>query len=188
MWEPRMNCVVEVRLDKGIEKGEWRSCLLDVPGVEVLKAWNEDGASVAFEQQGILLRAEPDITLARAQLRLTADLVAASALDDAKLNFDREKLASDDRSSRRTVWFTVIAALISATATIAVALIARPGQTPVQAPPGYRQLSECQRSLDRLATLSSLPTQTLGDLQAAVKNHEDACRDSLRAAVESAPN
>jgi hypothetical protein len=184
-----MSCTISVLLEPGLEPGNWRSCALDMPGAEVIDVSDDTGAQTPFERLGNVLNVRPDVRLARARLRLRTDLIPASALSDAKVNFDQQKLASDERAGRRTLWISLASAIISAAATMSVALIARPGQSNTAAAlPTLHQLLSCQESLDRLRTLSALSTQTLGDLRAAVQHHDDACRDALKAAVDSSPS
>ena len=183
-----MNCTVTLLLEPGVEPGVWRCCLLEIPGCEVLKLWDEAG-EVPFERVDSAVKVRAGVMLARAQLSLPTELVPAAALTDAKLAFDQQKLAADERAGRRTVWFSLAAAMVSAIATVSVAFIAKTGPAPAAAvPPTLRQLLTCQESLDRLRTLATLPTQSLGDLQAAVRRHDDACRDHLKAAVDSLPS
>jgi hypothetical protein len=182
-----MNALVDVRPERGPRPGEWHSALLDLPGADATAAWDATGGAVEFTVADRSVRASPAREVSLLRVRLGSDLVAASALDEAKLAFDREKLAADERAGRRTIWFSLAAAVISAAATITVALIAKPAPAALAPPPPtYRQLLTCQQGLDTLTQLSHLPTQTVGDLQAAIQHYEATCRDPLKAAVDSA--
>lgn len=184
-----MNCTVTLLLEPGVEPGVWRCCLLEIPGCEVLKLWDEAGEKVPFERVENAVKVPANAKLARAQLSLPTELVPGSALSDAKLAFDQQKLAADERAGRRTVWFSLAAAIVAAAATVSVALIAKIGpSSTAAAPPTLRELLSCEESLDRLRTLAKLPTQSLRDLKTAVQRHDDACRDQLRAAVDSLPS
>ncbi len=83
---------------------------------------------------------------------------------------------------------TVITALVSAGATIAVATIAKPGGDKGNAPvAAYRDLNECRDGLDRLKTLAGLDQQTLGNLRLAVQRQVDDCVQRLQAAMAASP-
>ncbi len=189
MWESSaMTCTITLSLEPGVEPGIWRCCALELPGVEVLGLWDAAGADIAFQRVDGVVKVRANVQPVRAQIRFPTPLVPASALDDAKLAFDRQKLAADERASRRTLWFSLAAAVVAAIATISVALIAKIGPTGTAVAPTLHQLVTCQESLDRLRTLANLSTQSLGDLKTAVQHHDDVCRDPLNAAVDSSPS
>ena len=120
-----------------------------------------------------------------ARIELQEDLAAASTLEESKLDLEREKVASSERLSRRTLVVSVITAVLSAGATIAVAAIANLGKADKPQTAAYRDLNECRDGLDNLKTLSALDQQTLPDLRAAVRRQVDACIDRLRAAMSA---
>jgi hypothetical protein len=61
------------------------------------------------------------------RVELTDSLVAASEVQKTKDSVERKKIVSEERAGHRTLWVSVTTAVISAAATIGVALIAHIG-------------------------------------------------------------
>jgi hypothetical protein len=107
-----------------------------------------------------------------------------SALEQAKLEFERERVAIEERGRKRTFVWTVVSGILTAAVTISVAWIGaiggkddgeRPGVTAV----AEQRLVACRDSLSRLISLSELESQTLQALAAAVARHKQACDEVL---------
>ena len=168
--------------------GSWTSEALPLPGAQIAAVLDLRNTAVPFEVRNGKIFTEKRHTSLVARVELHAEFVAASDLERSKLALEREKVASSDRLGRRTLIVTVVTALVSAGATIAVATIANPGgekgKTPVAA---YRDLNECRDGLDNLKTLAGLDQQTLADLRVAVRRQVDDCMERLRVAMAASP-
>jgi hypothetical protein len=142
---------------------------------------------LTFEvRSGAIIVKKASTTSLIARIELQEDLVTASALEQSKLDLEREKVASGEQLSRRTLIVSVIAAVLSAGAAIGVAAITNlGGKADKPQPAAYRDLNECRDGLDNLKTLSGLDRQTLPDLRAAVRRQADACIDRLRSAISA---
>jgi hypothetical protein len=168
--------------------GSWTSEALTLPSARIAAVLDQSGTAVPFEVRNGKISTEKRHTSLVARIELEAEFVAASDLEQSKLALEREKVASSDRLGRRTLIVTVVTALVSAGATIAVATIANPGgekgKTPAAA---YRDLNECRDGLNNLKTLAGLDQQTLTDLRMAVRRQVDDCVERLRSAMAASP-
>ena len=96
---------------------------------------------------------------------------------------ERERIISDERAGRRTLWVSIGTAVISAAAAIGVALIAHIGGGGTSVAKTYKDLVECRESLNRLSTLAGNQQQTLNSLRDAVGRSIDSCSERLEAAI-----
>jgi hypothetical protein len=167
--------------------GVWATEALDLPMARVIAVLDAQGASVPFQiHDGTIVVTKRALASLTARIELSEDLVTASALEQMKLDLEREKLASGERSTRRTLVVSVATAVVTAIATIAVAYITNiAGEAHKPQPAAYRELNECREGLDNLKTLANLDQQTLPDLRTAVRRQVDDCSDRLRAAMSA---
>ena len=167
----------------------WATEALELPLARVVAVSDSRGANVPFEvHDGTIVIEKRNATSLFARIELSEGLVPASALEQAKLDLEREKVASGERLGRRTLLVSVVTALVSAGAAIAVAAIANhSGKADKPQPASYRDLDECREGLNNLKTLATLDHQTLPDLRSAVRRQVDLCSDRLRAAMAASP-
>jgi hypothetical protein len=101
-----------------------------------------------------------------------------SPLEQAKLDFEREKLAIEDRSRRQTFIWTVCSGLLTAAVTITVAWLGVFGKQDTKqgatAIPRERVVA-CRDSLQRLISLADLSGQTMPALSEAARRHKNEC-------------
>lgn len=101
-----------------------------------------------------------------------------SPLEQAKLDFEREKLALEDRSRRQTFIWTVCSGLLTAAVTIAVAWLGVFGKKEDKkeiSGIARERVVACRDSLQRLISLSLLAGQTVQTLSEAATRHKNAC-------------
>jgi hypothetical protein len=171
------------------EEGRWTTDAMQLPDARVQAVLDGKGASVPFQvaDRGIALDKRSSTTFL-ARIELPSELVTSAALEQAKLDVERDKVVSAERSGRRTVYVSVITAVVSAAATIAVAAITngvgKPDKPQVS---NVRDISECREGLINLKTLAALEQQTLPDLRTAVRHQVDDCTDRLKSALAAAP-
>ena len=177
---------LDVTLRKRSETA-WASDALQLPVARVVSVFDAHGANIPFEiHDGTIVADECNAASLFARIELSEDLVAASALEQMKLDLERQKVASSERLARRTLLVSVATALVSAAAAIAVAVITNHSGKPDQPQPAsYRDLDECREGLNNLKTLSALDQQTLSDLRTAVRRQADDCIARLKAAMSA---
>jgi hypothetical protein len=168
----------------------WASEALHLPKARVVSVLDDRGSNVPFETENDSIVVDKhNVTSLSARIELLEDLVAESAVEQMKLSLEREKVASADRLGRRTLWVSVVTAILSAAAALGGATIAS-HSTKADKPQlaTYRDLDECREGLNNLKTLAALDQQTLPDLRAAVRRQVDACSDRLKAAMSASPS
>jgi hypothetical protein len=175
--------ILDVVLRKRAD-GNWETEALSLPTARLVAVFDKQN-KLSFEvRSGAVVVKEGNTTSPVARIELQKDLIAASALEQSKLDLEREKIASSELLARRTLFVSVVTAVLSAGATIAVATIANlGGKGEKPQPVVYRELNECRDGLDNLKTLSALDQQTQPDLRAAVRRQADTCIERLRAAM-----
>lgn len=106
----------------------------------------------------------------------------SQAIEEKKLEFEREKLALEHTWRRNTYRWSIASAFLSAAVTVGVAFIASGGSSSKVASPAIAKgpVQACRDSLRRLETLSgAVATQTVTDLMDAIRLHKDQCDDVL---------
>lgn len=169
----------------------WTTDALALPKARLESVQSADGDAVEFDRQADkIIMSKPGSGKLVGTIELPEDLVAASLIEKTKLDFEREKLAGEERAGRRTLWISLTTAIVSALATVAVAFIAQSGSSKPSSQPSvsqaFKDLVECRESLNRLATLAHLDQQTLTNLQEAVGRSVADCSDRLDRAIGAA--
>ena len=168
----------------------WTTNALSLPNAHLASVYSARTAAIKHQVEGHNIRVgNAAATHLMGRLVLPDALVAASTLEEAKVQLEREKVQLEDRANKRTVWVSVATAIIAATATIGVALIASPGGKPTPpstAPNAFRDLVECRQSLNRLTSLAPNGQQTLTTIREAITLHATVCDDRLAAAIAAA--
>lgn len=169
----------------------WVSDALKLPQAHVASIVDGAGKPVAFDMRGSTVTLKNQVAPIIARIELPEALVEVSALDRAKVELDREKLAVEERGGRRTLWVSLATAVVSAAATIGVALVTNLGGSSAPkaapAPTAYRDLVDCRESLNVLGSLTNLDPQTLQNLKEAIRRHVDTCKDRLDIAIAASP-
>ena len=161
----------------------FRSEAVKLPSSRLGDVFRLTGERLDFREADGGVLAECDDKQIVGRVELTDSLVAASEVQKAKDSVEREKIVSEERAGRRTLWVSVTTAVISAAATIGVALIAHIGGGGTSSGKTYKDLVECRESLNRLSTLAGNQQQTLNSLRDAVGRSIDACSERLEAAI-----
>jgi hypothetical protein len=178
---------IDVLLERKTENS-FRSEALKLTSSRLGNAFRLTGEPLDFQETDgvVLAKCADDRVVGRVELM--EPLVTASEVQRVRDSVEREKIASEERAGRRTVWVSVASAVISAAAAIGVALIAHLDGAPPSTAKTYKDLVECRESLNRLGTLAGNQGQTLGSLREAVDRSILACKDRLEAAIAgSAP-
>ena len=178
---------IDVLLERKTENS-FRSEALRLPASRLGDAFRLTGERLDFQEaDGVVIAKCADDRLV-GRVELTEPLVSASEVQRVKDSVEREKIASEERAARRTVWVSVASAVISAAAAIGVALIAHLNAAAPSTAKTYKDLVESRESLNRLETLAGNQGQTLVSLREAVDRSIDVCKDRLEAAISgSAP-
>jgi hypothetical protein len=119
------------------------------------------------------------------QLLATVDLREPdNDIEATKLDFERQKAASEDVWRGRTYFFSIGSAILTAAVTLGVAWMAKPSHTG----PAIHvdEVHACRDSLQRLGTLAQLQNQTLPGLSAAVSGHVSTCDSVLEGIILAA--
>ena len=176
-----LDAVLRKRLD-----GNWETEALGLPGARVMAVLDGKRTLVFEVRNDMILTNAANVAFPVARIELHDDLVSSAALEQSKLDLEREKIASGERLSRRTLVVSVLTAAVTAGATIAVAAFTT-GGTKLQAAV-FRDLNQCRNGLVDLKTLATLDRQTLPNVRAAALRHADACIERLDPAIAaSAP-
>jgi hypothetical protein len=164
----------------------WGSDALALPKARLLSVTEATGQPLSYslkEDATVAVNSAASSLVGR--LELPEELVAQSALDQAKLTLDREKLEIEERAGRRTLWAALATAILSSLATVVVAFITHLGASTPSAPKAYQDLVECREDLTRLASLAQLEQQTLPKLREAVSHSVGSCRERLNTAISA---
>jgi hypothetical protein len=161
----------------------FRSEAVRLPSARLGNVFRLSGERLDFREAdgGVLAECGDERIVGRVEL--TDSLVAASEVQKAKDSVERERIISDERAGRRTLWVSIATAVISAAAAIGVALIAHIGGGGTSVAKTYKDLVECRESLNRLSTLAGNQQQTLNSLRDAVGRSIDSCSERLEAAI-----
>jgi hypothetical protein len=162
----------------------WPIPLADWPGLHIGEITDVNGKKItAFTQQDgkVIYRSPQPLDRLFATVELERP---AKDLEEAKLEFEREKATSEDKWRARTYAFTIGSAILTALVTLGVALIARPSHA--STPINVDAVHACRDSVQRLSTLTQLQGQTLQGLSAAVSNHTLTCDPVLLGLIEAA--
>ena len=101
-----------------------------------------------------------------------------SPLEQAKLDFEREKLALEDRSRRQTFVWTVCSGVLTAAVTILVAWLGVFGKKDDKkggSSIARERVVDCRDSLQRLVSLGNVNGQTVATLSEAATRHKSTC-------------
>jgi hypothetical protein len=99
-------------------------------------------------------------------------------LEQAKLDFEREKLALEEKSRRQTFLWTVCSGVLTAAVTLSVAWLGVFGkreQTKAPSSISVERAVACRDSLQRLISLGLISGQTVPTLADAAARHKGAC-------------
>ena len=178
MTVPYIDALLVRQADKS-----FRSEAVKLPSSRLGDVFRLTGERLDFREAdgGVLAECDDERIVGRVELK--DSLVAASEVQKAKDLVERERIVSEERAGRRTFWVSVTTAVISAVATIGVALIAHIGGGGTSGAKTYKDLVECRESLNRLGTLAGNQQQTLNSLRDAVGRSIDSCSERLEAAI-----
>jgi hypothetical protein len=102
---------------------------------------------------------------------------AQNDIEARKLELEREKAASDDRWRKRTLWFSIGSAVLSAIIALSVAFIAKP--SPFKPNIDVARVQDCRNSVKRLVDFTKRIDANKTTLSQAIEQHANTCEQVL---------
>jgi hypothetical protein len=165
-------------------EGRWPIPIAKWPGFRIAEITDLSGNRVTgFTQQGdtVVYHSSQNVD----QLLATVELEKPSGdIEAAKLDFERQKAASEDVWRGRTYFFSIGSAVLTAVVALAVAWIAKPSHTGPSI--HVDEVHTCRDSLQRLGTLAQLQNQTVPGLSTAITSHVSTCDAVLEGLILAA--
>lgn len=182
MTQEDLRFTVQVAED-GNTTGRWTSPAFRLPGAK-LNAVHDAGGRARTDatlEGGLLVIAPDSPSPVMATVEVPSDLMLPSALEQAKLDLEREKLALEEANHRRTWQWSIASALLTGAVSIAVAYMGKSdsGKSIANTGPTADAVETCRNSLKRLPLLAATNDQTVTSLAEAIRRHEADCDEVL---------
>ncbi len=163
--------------------GRWTSPAFRLPGTKLTAVHDAGGRARtdAMLEGDLLAIASDSPSPVMATVEVPSDLMLPSALEHAKLDLEREKLALEEANRRRTWQWSIASALLAAAVSVAVAYMGQSdsGTSIARAGPTADAVETCRHSLKRLPLLAMANDQTVTSLAEAIRRHEADCDEVL---------
>jgi hypothetical protein len=182
MEQPK-RITIAIKRDPGTED-RWPVPVSGWPGFRVAEITDLSGNRISGFSQAdgaVVYRSPQNVD----QLLAAVDLDQPSSdIEAAKLDFERQKAASEDKWRARTYLFSIGSAILTAVVALAVAWIAKPSHTGPTL--HVDEVHACRDSLQRLSTLTQLQNQTVTGLSTAIGSHVSTCDSVLEGIILAA--
>jgi hypothetical protein len=180
MMEQPKRITLAINREPGTQ-GRWPIPVAKWPGFRIAEISDLSGNRITgFTQEGdaVVYGGPQNVD----QLLATVELEEPRGdIEAAKLDFERQKAASEDVWRGRTYFFSIGSAILTALVALAVAWIAKPSHTGLAI--HVDEVHACRDSLQRLGTLAQLQNQTLAGLSTAISGHVSTCDSVLEGII-----